>query len=144
MDKTWGSPNTIMMLTCSGASNVGQLANQVCVELTQEGFGRMFCLAGMGGHNSGFVQSARDVPILIAIDGCPTGCTQKVLGHLEVPLKNHIVLTELGFEKTRDLDVQREHILKGKQAVRDLLQREPLETTSPEENPCCGSPAQRK
>jgi uncharacterized metal-binding protein len=39
----------IMIPTCSGGSNVGQLSNQAAVELTQEGFGKMFCLAGIGG-----------------------------------------------------------------------------------------------
>ena len=33
----------VMLLCCSGGSNVGQLANQACVELTQEGFGKIFC-----------------------------------------------------------------------------------------------------
>ena len=45
----------IMILACSGGSNVGQLTNQVAVELTKEGWGKMFCLAGIGGHLSGFV-----------------------------------------------------------------------------------------
>ena len=45
----------IMILVCSGGSNVGQLSNQAAVELTQEGFGKMFCLAGIGGQLSGFV-----------------------------------------------------------------------------------------
>jgi uncharacterized metal-binding protein len=35
----------IMILACSGGSNVGQLSNQAAVDLTQEGFGKMFCLA---------------------------------------------------------------------------------------------------
>ena len=29
----------IMILACSGGSNVGQLSNQAAIELTQEGFG---------------------------------------------------------------------------------------------------------
>ena len=39
-----------MILACSGGSNVGQLSNQAAIELTHEGFGKMFCLAGIGGH----------------------------------------------------------------------------------------------
>ena len=52
---------TTMILACSGGSNVGQLSNQAAVELTQEGFGKLSCLAGVGAHLSGFVQSARDI-----------------------------------------------------------------------------------
>lgn len=37
----------IMILSCSGASREGRLSNQAAVELTGEGFGLMFCLAGV-------------------------------------------------------------------------------------------------
>jgi uncharacterized metal-binding protein len=63
----------IMILACSGGSNVGQVSNQATVELTQEGFGKIFCFAGVGGHIGGFVQSAKDVPQTVAIDGCEIG-----------------------------------------------------------------------
>src|SRR4030042_3713375 len=78
----------IMLLACSGGSNVGQLANRAAVELTQEGFGKIYCLAGVGGHLGGFVQSAKDVPQMVAIDGCSTGCAKAILEHSAVPLKN--------------------------------------------------------
>ena len=50
------SNNNTMILACSGSSNVGQLSSQAAIDLTQEGFGKMFCLAGIGGQLSGFVQ----------------------------------------------------------------------------------------
>lgn len=90
------SNGNIMILACSGGSNVGQLANQAAVELTQEGFGKMFCLAGIGGQLSGFVQSAKDVPKMVAIDGCQVGCARAILEQAQVPLKNYVVLTDLG------------------------------------------------
>ena len=46
----------IMILACSGGSNVGQLSNQAAVELTREAFGKMYCLAGVGALLSGFVR----------------------------------------------------------------------------------------
>ena len=49
-----------MILSCAGASREGRLANQAAVELTGEGFGVMFCLAGIATGKSGFVQSAKD------------------------------------------------------------------------------------
>jgi len=96
----------VMILACSGGSNVGQLSNQASIELTQEGFGKMFCLAGIGGHLSGFVQSARDVPDLVAIDGCEIGCAKAVLEHAEIPVKNYLVLTELRIEKKQGFQAQ--------------------------------------
>ena len=111
----------IMLLPCSGGSNVGQLANQAAVELTQEGFGKIYCLAGIGAHLSGFVQSAKDVPNLIVIDGCDVGCSRGILAQAEVPLKNYLVLTDIGIEKNKNFVLAREDIEKTKQAVKAKL-----------------------
>lgn len=115
----------IMILACSGGSNVGQLANQAAVELTQEGFGKMFCLAGVGGHLGGFVQSAKDVPQMVAIDGCEIGCTMAILEHAEVPVKSYLVLTEIGIEKNHDFKLKAEDVRKAKEAVKKSC-KEPL------------------
>jgi len=112
----------IMILACSGGSNVGQLSNQAAVELTQEGFGKMFCLAGIGGHLGGFVQSAKDVPKMVAIDGCDVGCAKAILDHAEIAIKNYLVLTELGIEKNKDLKLKSEDIRKVKAAVRSACE----------------------
>lgn len=77
--------SNVMILACSGGSNVGQLANQAAVELTREGFGKMFCLAGIGGELSGFVQSARDAPEMVALDGCSVGCAKAISRKLRSP-----------------------------------------------------------
>jgi uncharacterized metal-binding protein len=110
-----------MILACSGGSNVGQLSNQAAVELTQEGFGKMFCLAGIGGRLSGFVQSARDIPGMVVIDGCSLGCAKACLDQAEVPLRGYIVLTDLGIEKNKVLDLTREEIDRVKEAVRQAV-----------------------
>ncbi|MGA8180025.1 MAG: putative zinc-binding protein [Desulfobacterales bacterium] len=112
----------IMILACSGGSNVGQLSNQAAIELTQEGFGKMFCLAGIGGQLSGFVRSAKDVPAMVAIDGCEVGCAKAILDHAEIPTKNYLVLTELGIEKNKDFDLKAEDIRKVKAAVRSAFE----------------------
>lgn len=111
----------IMILTCSGGSNVGQLANRTAVELTQEGYGKMYCLAGIGGHLGGFIQSARDVPEMIAIDGCSVGCAKAMLEHAEVSLKKYLVVTDLGIEKNKNFDLIRDEIDRIKDAVRETV-----------------------
>jgi len=108
-----------MILACSGASNVGQLSNRAAVELTQEGFGKMFCLAGIGGNISNFVQSAKDTPRMIAIDGCEVGCAKANLEKAKVPLKDYIVLTDLGIQKNKDFDLKYLEI----QKVKDNLKK---------------------
>ena len=113
----------IMLLSCSGGSNVGQLANQAAVELTQEGFGKLSCLSGIGAHLSGFVQSAKDVPELIVIDGCEIGCGKEIIHQAEVPLKNYLVLTDIGFQKNKNFILTREDIDKVKQAVKERCRK---------------------
>lgn len=112
--------NDVMILACSGGSNVGQLSNQAAVELTQEGFGKMFCLAGIGGKLSGFVQSAKDVPIMVAIDGCQVGCAKAILENAQVPMKHYLVITDEGIEKNKNFNLQRADIDRVKAAVKRI------------------------
>jgi uncharacterized metal-binding protein len=111
----------VMILACSGGSNVGQLSNQAAVELTQEGFGKMYCLAGIGGQLSGFVQSARDVEKMVAIDGCQVGCAKAILQKAQVPLKHYVVLTDEGIEKNKNLSLERAAIDRTKTAVKRVM-----------------------
>lgn len=134
------SDGNVMILACSGGSNVGQLSNHAAVELTREGFGKMYCLAGIGGLLSGFVQSAKDVQALVAIDGCDVGCAKAILEHTEVPLKNYVVITELGIEKNKNFELMSQDILKVKEAIRaccagDGRRQETVKTSI---GRCCG------
>jgi len=111
----------IMILACSGGSNVGQLSNQAAIELTQEGFGKVFCLAGIGGQLSGFVQPARDVPVMVAVDGCPVGCAKAILENAQVPLKHYMMITEEGIEKNKNFNLERADIEQVKSAIRRMV-----------------------
>ncbi|MFW5639775.1 MAG: putative zinc-binding protein [Thermodesulfobacteriota bacterium] len=132
------SGNDVMILACSGGSNVGQLSNQAAIELTQEGFGKMFCLAGIGGRLSGFVQSARDVPFMVAIDGCPTGCAKAILEQARVPLNHYLVITEEGIEKNKNFNLERVDIECVKAAVKRLFQEPQPAFTKPVIGCGCG------
>jgi len=115
--------SNVMILACSGGSNVGQLSNQAAVELTQEGFGKMFCLSGIGGHLSGFVRSAKDAENLMVIDGCEVGCAKAILSHAEIPMKKYIVITdEMGIAKNKDFNLKREEIDRVKAALKSAKQ----------------------
>jgi len=122
-DSCCNSGGNLMILCCSGASNVGQLANRAAVELTQEGFGKMFCLAGIGGKLSGFVQSARDADDLVVVDGCETGCARAVFKEADVPLRNYLVLTDLGLEKNKNLNLKDQEVVDVKDAIRAMAVR---------------------
>ena len=118
------APNgNVMILACSGASNLGQLSNQAALELAREGFGKMFCLSGIGAHLSGFVQSAKDVPAMVAIDGCPVACAKKILEHAQIPLRAYVAVSYLGIQKNMDTNLKREELDKVKAMTREACNR---------------------
>lgn len=91
-----------LLYPCSGGSNVGQIANDAARQLTRDGKGKLSCLAGIGGQISGMIESAKAGKV-VAIDGCPLKCSYKTLDHAGIQVNQHIVLTECGFEKNRNL-----------------------------------------
>jgi uncharacterized metal-binding protein len=121
MQKLGMAEENALLLTCSGASNVGQMSHQAVVELAQEGFGKFFCLAGIGAHLDKFVQSAKNNPEVIVIDGCPVGCAKRIAEHAEVPISKYLVVTKQGVEKNHTLKTKEEEVEKVKQAVRNLV-----------------------
>ena len=87
-----------LIAACSGRSNVGQITNQVMVEMERLGLLKGFCITGLGAGLSGFVASAKAVD-LVLIDGCPSGCGKKVLANHGVEPKRYFVVTEFGIAK---------------------------------------------
>jgi len=71
------------------------------VELTREGFGKIYGLAAMGAHLEKFVGTARRSAQLVAIDGRKIARTQKLRQHLQAPPAYHLVVTDPGAAKTR-------------------------------------------
>ncbi len=104
--------NEILIFSCAGSSNVGQIANQAAIMLSQEGIGRYFCLAGIGGHVSGMIESTKAGKMLVAIDGCPAGCAKKTLEHVAFNIDEYVQVTELGIEKNHNLDLNPSDIRK--------------------------------
>lgn len=98
-----GEEAVTLIFTCSGSSNVGQIAHRAGLRLSEQGVGEMSCLAGVGAHISGFVVSARDCETLVAIDGCPQLCALKTFAHHDIRPAVHVCLTEMGFEKSHEV-----------------------------------------
>jgi uncharacterized metal-binding protein len=88
-----------LIFSCSGAADVGELADLAARKLTQEGAGKMFCLAGIGGRVSGILKSTEAAASILVIDGCPLNCAKKTLEEAGFKQLNYICLTDLGLEK---------------------------------------------
>jgi len=88
-----------LIFSCSGAADVGELADRAARKLGRDGLGKMFCLAGIGGQVSGIVKTTETAKSVLAIDGCALECAKKSLEVAGFKQFNHIKLSDHGFEK---------------------------------------------
>ena len=99
--KSFGEPSERVLFPCSGASNYGQISNEVVLRLRDAGKGKMSCIAGIGGHVKGLVDGAKQTKYIIAIDGCDVACVKKCLEAEGLqPAAYFVISKELGIEKT--------------------------------------------
>ena len=87
-----------LFFSCSGAADVGEIADRVSRKLTKEKVGKMYCTAGIGAHVDKIIEVTKAAEELVAIDACPAACASECLKHAGFEPKV-ISLSELGFVK---------------------------------------------
>ncbi len=107
MDPSCCGGKTVLLMACSGGSNVGQLSNEVARQLTLDGNGAMFCLAGVGGQVEGII--------------CSVACAKKCMDLAGCTDYTWVDLTEAGIEKNSNLELQPEQIAVARAAVEAVL-----------------------
>jgi len=90
--------NPALIFPCSGASDVGELADRTARRLSRSGFGKMFCLAAIGGRVQQHIDDTQSAKEIIIIDGCSNDCAKKTLNTINVR-GQAFNLEKLGFEK---------------------------------------------
>ncbi|MBP7161969.1 MAG: putative zinc-binding protein [Candidatus Omnitrophica bacterium] len=124
----------VLIFPCSGAADVGDLSDRVARKMAQCGQAKMFCLAGIGAHVPGMIESAKAAKKIIAIDGCQVLCSKKILEHAGfTPISFN--LKDLGFEKGTT-QVNDENI---KKAATKISGSKSEETSSRNSGGCCGN-----
>ena len=88
-----------LIFACSGAADVGAVADQAARKMTQQGCGQMFCLAGVGGGVEPILKKTAAAKRIFAIDGCPLNCVKNCLEQAGFGQFEHLQLADLGFEK---------------------------------------------
>jgi len=63
----------IMVLPCSGAADVGEIADRATVQVRQKEYGDMFCLASSGADVSGFMVSVQGAGTVVNQRRVPDG-----------------------------------------------------------------------
>ena len=113
--------NSVLLYSCSGAANVGEIADRACRRLMYEGCGQMFCLAGLGGDIQGMIQTAKDADLNIVVDGCDMDCGKKTFDHCGVTNYVHIKVTDLGIEKAKPKAATDEEIAKVVTKIKEVV-----------------------
>ena len=92
-------PASTLIFACSGAADTGALADQAARKLMKDGMGKMYCLAGVGGRIDPLMKGTATAKTILALDGCPLGCTRHTLEKAGFKVTRHICVTDLGLTK---------------------------------------------
>lgn len=88
-----------LIFACSGAADVGKIADLAARELSSQGRAKMFCLAGIGGRVSGIMATTAAAAAILAIDGCPLDCAANCLKEAGFADFEHLRVSDIGMEK---------------------------------------------
>jgi len=97
-----------LVYACSGASNLGQLTNEIAIRLDQNGLAEMSCAEAVGieaGQPYAAALSGRPV---IAISGCPLACADRLLTEHGVEITHSVQLENRGVSKAKHVSVDLE------------------------------------
>jgi uncharacterized metal-binding protein len=109
-----------LIYTCSGAADVGAIADRTARRLDEEGVGNMSCLAGIGGRVPVLMKKAQHAPLIFAIDGCPHACAKHCLEHAGFTGFAHFTVTDFDMPKGESPPT-RERIEKVAHAIRQAI-----------------------
>jgi uncharacterized metal-binding protein len=93
-----------LVYSCSGCSNIAQLANQIAIELDRDQVAEMSCIAGVGGGVKSLVKKAKSGRKIISFDGCHLHCVKNCLSVHDIESTYHYTLTEYGIKKKYHMD----------------------------------------
>ena len=110
-----------LIFACSGAADVGAVADQAARKLTRDGVGKMFCLAGIGGRVGGIMKTTEAAQAILVIDGCPLNCTKRCLEEAGFHNFKYLQLSEVGMSKGKT-DVNDDNIENVAALAASLLQ----------------------
>ncbi len=110
-----------LVYSCSGCSNVAQLANTLAVRLDRAGLAEMSCIAGVGGRVQALVSKASSGRPILAIDGCPLHCVHACLAQHGIGADVHVTLSSHGLRKRYRQDCSAEEVEALFETMRRLI-----------------------
>ena len=114
-----------LVFACSGAANVGEIADRADRHLMADGVGPMFCLAGLGADIKPMIDATGKAGTNIVIDGCDKDCGRKVMQRVGVTNFHHVRVTDLDIEKVSRVWAQDEQVRQVVDFVRTEMSDSP-------------------
>jgi len=99
------SKKKILIYACSGAANVAEIADRVARKLMSDGYGAMFCLAGLGADLPNMIQTAKEADLNLVLDGCPLDCAKLIFKKHGLENIKIIRVTDLGIVKAKGVKI---------------------------------------
>ncbi|WDD97651.1 putative zinc-binding protein [Thalassomonas actiniarum] len=88
-----------IVYSCSGCSNLAQIAHDISSMLDSDGIAEMSCISGVIGKVKPVAELAYSGRPIIAIDGCGLGCTKACLSACDLTPEFYFDISRFGFEK---------------------------------------------
>lgn len=88
-----------IVYSCSGCSNLAQMAHNISLTLDGDGIAEMSCISGVVGNVKPIMDLAKSGRTIIAIDGCDLGCTKACLDKSGIKTDHYLKISDIGFEK---------------------------------------------
>jgi uncharacterized metal-binding protein len=113
------------VLSCSGCSHAGELADHTARRLNELGAAKMSCLAGVGGRVKSIMTTIQRAPELLMIDGCPLECGANSLRLAGITEFKHLKLHEQGVRK-HESEVCSDTVERLAESAVELLTKAPV------------------
>jgi uncharacterized metal-binding protein len=94
-----------LVYACSGASNLGQLSNEIAIRLHRAGLAEMSCAEAVGIETGPPYATALSGRPVVAVSGCPLACARRLLDEHGVAVTSSIQLENRGVPKAKHTDV---------------------------------------
>ncbi len=88
-----------MVFMCSGAADVGEVADRAARELARHQEASLCCAAAVAAGDPGILDAARAATVRVVIDGCGKRCAARILAEKSLAATCPVCLEELGMVK---------------------------------------------
>jgi len=111
----------LVFYACSGAANVGEIADRAARQMMQEGYGAMWCLSGLAAGVDKQLETARNADLNVVLEGCDVDCSKLVFDKCGLANYVRIKVTDLGIEKAKGVPITDEQVAKVVAKTKEVL-----------------------